>query len=245
MPVRKKQSNIYLFIILLIIIIGLIVAICVITYPNIKTSDSVQLQNSTQVEDSIKTDTTKESNSVVINNIYPRGRKSLLEDQAYERVFNPLLYPYKSPPFYKQGYNDLRLPPQVIGCGSRRTPCMGGSQVAITNNMPRLIIDDSNIAPVNISTQGPIGEPQQVGAIYKVFGNENQVYPLFGRRKYPNDNKWEYYTTIGQYGVKMPVVTPRKNDELGTNETVFIRGQKTPYRVSMYETDHPQYIPYA
>ena len=57
MPVRKKQSNIYLFIILLIIIIGLIVAICVITYPNIKTSDSVQLQNSTQVEDSIKTDT--------------------------------------------------------------------------------------------------------------------------------------------------------------------------------------------
>ena len=99
---------------------------------------------------------------------------------------------------------------------------MVGSQNAITNNMPHLISDDSNIAPVNISTQGPIGEPQQVGAISKILGNENQVYPLFGRRKYPNDNKWEYYTTIGQYGVKMPVITPRKNDELGTNETIFL-----------------------
>ena len=240
MPVRQKRSNIYLLVLLIVIIIGLIVAICIISYPSKPLNNELTENKTTKVDSR-----TNESNSLVINNIYPRGRKSPLEDQAYERVFNPLMYPYKSPPFYKNGYNDLRLPPQVIGCGSRRTPCMGGSQMAITNNMPRLIIDDSNIAPVNISTQGPIGEPQQVGAIYKVFGNENQVYPLFGRRKYPNDNKWEYYTTIGQYGVKMPIVTPRKNDELGTNETVFVRGQKTPYRVSMYETDHPQYIPYA
>jgi hypothetical protein len=168
-------------------------------------------------------------------------------DKVYDRVFNPLLYPYKSPPLYNQPryYNDLKLPAQVVGCGGRRTPCMGGSQEAIINDMPPLIITDDNIAPVNISTRGPIGQPQQVGAIYKIFGNENQVYPLFGRRKYHNDDKWEYYTTIGQYGVKMPVVTRNKNIELGTNETVFIKGQKSPYRVSIYGTDYPEYIPYV
>ena len=70
------------------------------------------------------------------------------------------------------------------------------------------------------------------------MGNENTVYPLFGRKKYPNGDKWEYYTTIGQYGVKMPVVTQRTNTELGTNEIVFIQGQrKAPYRVTMYEFD--------
>ena len=239
--VLRKSTNIYLLVLLSIIIIGLIIAICIISYPG-KTykSSSISQSLSTSEIDSSQ----DETNSVVINNIYPHSRKSPIEDQAYERVFNPLMYPYKSPPIYKQSYNNTLLQPQVVGCGGRRTPCMGGGQIAMPNNMPRLMLDDSNIAPVNISTQGPIGEPQQVGAIFKVMGSENQVYPLFGRRKFPNDNKWEYYTTIGQYGVKMPVVTPRKNDELGTNETVFIRGQKTPYRVSMYETDHPQYIPY-
>ena len=245
MPARQRKSNIYLLVILIVIIVGLTVAICVISYPLRPSQPQLPPQLPPQpLPVSLETES-NESNSVVINNIYPRGQNSHVGDQAYDRVFNPLTYPYKSPPYYKQSYNDTRLPPQVVGCGSRRSPCMGGSQVAITNSMPTLVLDDSNIAPVNISTQGPIGQPQQVGAIYKILGGENQVYPLFGRRKYPNDNKWEYYTTIGQYGVKMPVVTPRKNDELGTNETVFIKGQQNPYRVSMYETDHPQYIPYA
>ena len=33
--------------------------------------------------------------------------------------------------------------------------------------------------------------------------------------------------------------------ELGTNDLVFIRGQRrAPYRVTMYENDSPEYIPY-
>jgi len=168
------------------------------------------------------------------------------ENLALERVYNPLKYPYKSPPFYNQKwYPNQMLPPQVIGCGARNTPCMGGTQIPIANPMPPIDISDRNIAPVNISTRGPLGQPQQVGAIYRVMGNENTVYPLFGRKKYPNGDKWEYYTTIGQYGVKMPVITQRKNTELGTNEIVFIQGQrKAPYRVTMYENDTPEYIPY-
>ena len=246
-------SNI-LIVILIVIILGLIIGIVVMnnTKGHVRSVKSnnrdVIIEDKGVIDEErnniVRSNTAK---SLTINNIYPisLNRKSPQEDKAYNRVFNPLMYPYKSPPFYKQSYSNLQLPAQVIGCGGRRTPCMGGTQTALINSMPPVDISDNNIAPVNISTQGPIGEPQQVGAIYKIFGNENQVFPLFGRRKYPNDNKWEYYTTVGQYGVKMPVVTPRKNEELGSNETVFVKGQKTPYRVTMYETDFPQYIPYA
>jgi hypothetical protein len=168
------------------------------------------------------------------------------EEIALERVYNPLKYPYKSPPFYnQQWYPNQMLPPQVIGCGARNTPCMGGTQIPIATPMTPIDISNRNIAPVNISTRGPLGQPQQVGAIYRVMGNENTVYPLFGRKKYPNGDKWEYYTTIGQYGVKMPVITQQRNTELGTNEIVFIQGQrKAPYRVTMYENDSPEYVPY-
>jgi len=178
---------------------------------------------------------------------YTHPLRTPREEMALERVYNPLKYPYKSPPFYNQSwYPNQMLPPQVIGCGARNTPCMGGTQVPIANPMRPIDISNRNIAPVNISTRGPLGQPQQVGAIYRVMGNENTVYPLFGRKKYPNGDKWEYYTTIGQYGVKMPVITQRKNTELGTNEIVFIQGQrKAPYRVTMYENDSPEYIPYV
>lgn len=178
---------------------------------------------------------------------YTQPVKTPHEALALERVYNPLKYPYKSPPFYNQSwYPNQMLPAQVIGCGARNTPCMGGTQIPIANPMPPIDISNRNIAPVNISTRGPLGQPQQVGAIYRVMGNENTVYPLFGRKKYPNGDKWEYYTTIGQYGVKMPIITQRKDTELGTNEIVFIQGQrKAPYRVTMYENDTPEYIPYV
>jgi hypothetical protein len=102
----------------------------------------------------------------------------------------------------------------------------------------------ANIAPVNISTQGPIGQPQQIGTIYKINGNDNDYLPLFGRRKYPNDNRYEYYTIIGQFGTKIQVITKNRDYELGSNDVVFIKGRADPYRVTIYETDFPQYIPY-
>jgi hypothetical protein len=164
---------------------------------------------------------------------------------SLDRVYNPLRYPYKSDYFYDQKwYPNLELPFQVIGCGSRNKPCLGGTQVPIYNPPTPIDISDNNIAPVYISTRGPLGQPQQVGILYKVYGDDNDVYPLFGRKKYPNDNKYEYYTMMGNYGVKVPIVTKNKNDELGTNDIVFVQGKKDPYRVTIYKSDYPSYIPY-
>jgi len=144
--------------------------------------------------------------------------------------------------------------PGVVGCGSRSQPCAGGSQTIIPNYTVPVEMSDRNIAPVTIqplvtpiqiSTRGPLGEPQQVGVIMKLFGNENTVFPLFGRRKYPRQDVWDYYTTLGPYGAKVPILRRRNNMELGNNDIVMIQGQPDQYRVIIYETDFPQYIPYA
>ena len=164
---------------------------------------------------------------------------------ALDRIYNPLRYPYKSDYFYDQNwYPNLELPFQVVGCGSRTQPCLGGTQVPIYNPPVSIDISNRNIAPVNISTRGPLGQPQQMGIIYKVFGKDNDVLPLFGRRRYPNDSRYDYYTMMGQFGVKVPIIAKNKNDELGTNDIVFVKGRSDPYTVTIYKTDFPDYIPY-
>ncbi len=49
---------------------------------------------------------------------------------------------------------------------------------------------------------------------------------------------------MGNFGVKVPIVTKNKNDEVGTNDIVFIQGRSEPYRATIYKSDYPSYIPY-
>lgn len=178
----------------------------------------------------------------------PFGTSAGQTQLALDRIYNPLQYPYRSEPFYEQGwYPNMALPPQVIGCGGRRQGCIGGTQVGIPNIPPPIEISERNIAPVNISTRGPEGIPQQVGVLYKIFGNLNEIYPLFGRKRFPNGDTWDYYTMVGADGnVKVPIHTKRRgNNELGTNDVITIAGNTAKFRVTMFDHDFPQYIPYA
>jgi hypothetical protein len=139
----------------------------------------------------------------------------------------------------------MSLPPQVIGCGGRRQGCLGGTQGGIPNVFPPVEISGRNIAPVNITTRGPQGIPQQVGVMYKIFGSLNDALPLFGRKRFPNSDCWDYYT-ITNTGLKLKVLTrQRNNNELGTNDNVMVEGTRAKYRVTIYDSDFPQYIPYA
>jgi hypothetical protein len=172
-------------------------------------------------------------------------QKSPKQLNSLDRVLNPLRYPYKSDNYYDQSwYPNLQLPFQVIGGGRRNMPTLGGTEVPIFNPPVPINISNQNIAPVYINTRGPLGEPQQVGIIYKIVGKDNQYLPLFGRRKYPNGNLREYYTTVGYHNVKVPVIVKDKYVDLGTNDIVFLQGNSEPHRVTIYETDAPQFIPY-
>lgn len=143
-------------------------------------------------------------------------------------------------------YPNLQLPFQVIGGGRRMIPTYGGSQVPIANPTLPVDVSSANIAPVNIYQPDMTDSFRQVGVIMKVFGQDNQILPLFGREKWPNSNKWLYYTNIGKQRVSLPVKSAQHRGyefELQDNDEVIIKGVPGKYRVTTYDTESTDYIP--
>jgi len=169
-----------------------------------------------------------------------------------DTMYNPLGYSNRSQAFYEQGwYPNMAQPPQVIGCGGRRMPCLGGTQETIPVINAPVEISERNIAPVNILSRSvdpdAVGVLRQVGVLYKVFGSLNEIYPLYGVKRYRNSDTWDYSTKVGKQGnfVHVKVLTKRvNNNELQTNDVVMIDGNSAKFRVTTYDKDFPQYVPY-
>jgi hypothetical protein len=178
-----------------------------------------------------------QNNGMMITSLPPAQRNVI------DRIYPQNDYPYKAPGFYDQSnYPNLTLPFQVIGGGRRMTPTLGGTQIPILNPPVPIIVNDENIAPINIETRPSDRNSKRIGVIYKIFGNANDILPLFVRRY--GDRRLDYTTLIGPFASPLPVITKNQYDELSTNDTVFIKGQKDPYRVTIYSDDLPAYIPY-
>ena len=149
---------------------------------------------------------------------------------------------FKNQPWYP----NMSLPPEVIGCGGRRQGCLGGTQIGIPTTYPPIDISDTNIAPTTIAQPGlnyNYNRLHKVGVIQKVFGNENQVYPLYSRKDPYNRNRYQYFTVLGPLNQMVPVITKSPNNELGTNESVKIQGNTGIYRTTVYENNYPRYFP--
>ncbi len=152
-----------------------------------------------------------------------------------------------SPPTYN--FPALNLPANVIGCGGRRGPCVGGSEFPIPNMTSPIDISDDNIAPTlpytlatRVNPADLLQRPRQVGVIYKVFGRDNEIMPLFGAKRYANDSKWDYYAVVQQAGgmtIKVPVRTRNRNEQLGNNDPVWLMTSEDEYRVTIYDTMYP------
>lgn len=235
----------------IIICILLFVIICVIIYNMYIQNVSIRLSETARETNGLKEkEVTREpfTPNVIVQQVSSDPiQRSPKEINASDRFWNPLRYPYRSDYFYDQAwYPQNNLPFQVIGGGRRMAPTLGGTEVPIANPMLPISVSEAPIAPINITTRGPRGVPQQLGVIYKVQGDHNTYLPLFGMKEYPNSDSYKYYTALGNNSqVKVPLITKYKNQPLGDNDEVIIRGQNERYRVTLYESDFPQYIPYA
>lgn len=197
-------------------------------------------------------------NPPIVNGYTPRWWNKVMNNvgnnqqpvQNLDNVYNPLGYSNRSQAFYNQGwYPNMNMPPQVVGCGGRRMPCLGGTQETIPVINPPVEISERNIAPVNVLSVNPdaTGVMRQVGVLYKIFGSLNEIYPLYGIKRYRNSDTWDYSTKVGEVGnfVHLKVLTKRlNNNELQTNDEVRIDGNSARFRVTMYDNDFPQYVPY-
>ena len=117
-----------------------------------------------------------------------------------------------------------------------------------------------NIAPINVfanvnnpsvfanaNNPSVVGVPFQVGVLYKIYGTLNEIYPLYGIRRYRNSDTWDYTTKVGKQGnfIYLKVLTKRvNNNELQTNDVVMIDGNNEKFRVSIYDNSFPEYNPY-
>ncbi len=105
--------------------------------------------------------------------------------------------------------------------------------------------------PVNVPTQGPIPDYQQVGILTRQSGRET-ILPLFGRPVYANRDKWQYYTMNDKNNaIKLPVSVQGKSctGEYGCNslyngDNVYVEGYNDIFNATIYENNNIQYIPF-
>jgi hypothetical protein len=159
-------------------------------------------------------------------NMYSYGTGNPRYNDDHDRIFNPLRFPYKKPLYFSTDCNETNAGPGHMNnnysLGHPEFDSIGRCGV---NNIP-----------TNVRTQKWCSTPFQVGILTRDNTTDNtEIYPLFGRRKYRQDNKWEYYTIIN--GVKV-YVKPKSNfDEIFNNESVILVNFNGNYKVTIYDKE--------
>jgi hypothetical protein len=105
--------------------------------------------------------------------------------------------------------------------------------------------------PINISTRAVDTSYRQVGILTRNSGNET-ILPLMGRPLYVNRDKWQYYTMSDKNNmIKLPVSRNGKSctneygcDSLYNGDTIFVEGYNDAFKVTMYDNNIAQYIPF-
>jgi len=105
--------------------------------------------------------------------------------------------------------------------------------------------------PINVQTRGVNTAYRQVGILTRINGVET-ILPIMGRPLHVNRNKWQYYTMSDKNNsVKLPISVKGKSctteygcDCLFNGDSVYVEGYNDAFKVTMYDNDSPQYIPF-
>jgi hypothetical protein len=105
--------------------------------------------------------------------------------------------------------------------------------------------------PINVPTQSCNSSYRQIGILTRVNGPET-ILPLLGRPLFSNRDKWNFYTMNDKNGmIKLPISFKNKSctssqgcDNLYNGDTVFVEGYSDTFRVSIYDNNTMEYIPY-
>ena len=105
--------------------------------------------------------------------------------------------------------------------------------------------------PINVPTQSFNTNYRQVGILTRVNGDET-ILPLMGRPLFANRDKWNFYTMNDKNGmIKLPISFRNKSctssqgcDNLYNGDTVYVEGYSDTFRVTIYDNNSMEYIPY-
>lgn len=203
------KSYIINFIIILIIIILYLYS----NYINNYNYNNINTHNNTNIDQNTNNNKNNNDNDKIIyikNNDCQNLPYNYIN--SIDRVYNPLRFPVKS-------YN----PFNYGQCGD--------SLITNYNNNDPI----NNPYTINYRTRPYCDQIQQLGAISKVNGDQNDIYPLYGRQKINNRNQYEYYTIVN--GVKL-ITKPKNNyQELDNNDTIKVNQLDGDFLVSVYNNE--------
>ena len=105
--------------------------------------------------------------------------------------------------------------------------------------------------PINVPTQSCNSSYRQIGILTRVNGQET-ILPLLGKPLFSNRDKWNFYTMNDKNGmIKLPISFKNKRctssqgcDNLYNGDTVFVEGYSDTFRVTIYDNNTMEYIPY-
>jgi hypothetical protein len=109
----------------------------------------------------------------------------------------------------------------------------------------------------------PVNVPTNIGAVdvgYRQYGilkpvrgsTKDNILPLMGRPVNTSRQMFQYYTISNQHNnVKLPIIVQGRSgtteygvNELFSGDRVLVEGDRTPYKVTIYDNDSIRYIPY-
>tara|TARA_B100000900_G_scaffold415111_2_gene443846 strand:+ start:1191 stop:1820 length:630 start_codon:yes stop_codon:yes gene_type:complete len=105
--------------------------------------------------------------------------------------------------------------------------------------------------PINQPTQSLDTNYRQIGILTRVHGGET-ILPLMGRPLFSNRDKWNFFTMNDKNNmIKLPITFKNKSctsdrgcDNLYNGDTVYVEGYNDLFRVTVYDNNVMQYIPY-
>ena len=105
--------------------------------------------------------------------------------------------------------------------------------------------------PVNVPTQSFNTTYRQIGILTRINGTET-ILPLMGRPLFANRDKWNFYTMNDKNAmIKLPISFRNKSctseqgcDNLYNGDTVYVEGYGDTFRVTIYDNNSMEYIPY-
>ena len=97
----------------------------------------------------------EKENSIQPKIIQPESSPLLQNANSEQQLYSlQRIYPRYGAAQYDVGnYPDVVLPGELVGCGSRREPCYGGSQQVVANILPPLDISNKNLEEKGESVQ--------------------------------------------------------------------------------------------
>ena len=106
--------------------------------------------------------------------------------------------------------------------------------------------------PINVPTQSFDTTYRQIGILTRIGGDKETILPLLGRPLITNRDKWNFYTMSENNSMlKLPISHNGKKgmsengvDDVYTGDTVVVDGYNDSFKVTTYENNLPQYIPY-